>query len=39
MFAQVPGGFIPTQDKLYLIGGVKLPEGASLDRTEASSAR
>jgi multidrug efflux pump len=35
MFQLVPGGFIPTQDKLYLIGGVKLPEGASLDRTEA----
>jgi len=33
-FQLVPGGFIPTQDKLYLIGGVKLPEGASLDRTE-----
>ena len=36
MFDTVPGGFIPTQDKLYLIGGVKLPEGASLDRTEAT---
>src|SRR5262249_38079394 len=35
MFRSVPGGFIPTQDKLFLIGGVKLPEGASLDRTEA----
>jgi len=35
LFQAVPGGFIPTQDKLYLIGGVKLPEGASLDRTEA----
>ncbi|HKP61870.1 MAG TPA: multidrug efflux RND transporter permease subunit [Polyangiales bacterium] len=35
MFNKVPGGFIPTQDKLFLIGGVKLPEGASLDRTEA----
>jgi len=34
MFRSVPGGFIPTQDKLYLIGGVKLPEGSSLDRTE-----
>lgn len=34
MFHSVPGGFIPTQDKLYLIGGVRLPEGASLDRTE-----
>ena len=31
----VPGGFIPTQDKLYLMGGVKLPEGASLERTDA----
>ncbi|MEG3192482.1 efflux RND transporter permease subunit [Lysobacter sp. D1-1-M9] len=35
MFQAVPGGFIPTQDKLYLIGGVKLPEGASLARTDA----
>ncbi|TDR47706.1 multidrug efflux pump [Tahibacter aquaticus] len=34
-FRAVPGGFIPTQDKLYLFAGVKLPEGASLDRTEA----
>ena len=34
LFQAVPGGFIPTQDKLYLIGGTKLPEGASLDRTE-----
>ncbi|QIB65043.1 efflux RND transporter permease subunit [Kineobactrum salinum] len=35
LFNTVPGGFIPTQDKLYLIGGVKLPEGASLERTSA----
>jgi multidrug efflux pump len=35
MFHTVPGGFIPTQDKLYLIGGAKLPEGASLERTDA----
>jgi len=35
MFKVVPGGFIPTQDKLYLIGGVKMPEGASLERTDA----
>ncbi|UXI68564.1 efflux RND transporter permease subunit [Tahibacter amnicola] len=33
-FRAVPGGFIPTQDKLYLFAGTKLPEGASLDRTE-----
>ncbi|WON73462.1 multidrug efflux RND transporter permease subunit [Nitrosospira sp. Is2] len=34
MFNIVPRGFIPTQDKLYLIAGVKLPEGASLERTD-----
>lgn len=35
VFKAVPGGFVPTQDKLYLIGALKLPEGASLERTEA----
>jgi multidrug efflux pump len=35
MFIAVPRGFIPTQDKLYLIAGVKLPEGSSLERTDA----
>ncbi|HVI26414.1 MAG TPA: multidrug efflux RND transporter permease subunit [Xanthomonadaceae bacterium] len=35
MFKAVPAGFIPTQDKLYLIAGVKLPEGSSLARTDA----
>ncbi|KTF37645.1 efflux RND transporter permease subunit [Xanthomonas translucens] len=35
MFKAVPAGFIPTQDKMYLIAGVKLPEGASLERTDA----
>jgi multidrug efflux pump len=34
MFARVPGGFVPAQDKMYLIGIVSLPAGASLDRTE-----
>ena len=34
MFTRVPGGFVPTQDKMYLIGIVNLPAGASLDRTE-----
>jgi len=33
-FRAVPGGFVPTQDKMYLIGIARLPEGASLDRTE-----
>jgi multidrug efflux pump len=35
MFQAVPRGFIPTQDKLFLMAGVKLPEGASLERTDA----
>ena len=35
MFQTVPGGFIPSQDKGFLISGAKLPEGASLSRTDA----
>ncbi|MFT3700068.1 MAG: multidrug efflux RND transporter permease subunit [Kofleriaceae bacterium] len=34
MFTKVPGGFVPAQDKMYLVGIVSLPAGASLDRTE-----
>jgi multidrug efflux pump len=34
MFQVVPGGFIPQQDKAYLVGMVQLPDGATLDRTE-----
>jgi multidrug efflux pump len=34
MFRVVPSGFIPAQDKQYLIGIVQLPDAASLDRTE-----
>jgi multidrug efflux pump len=30
----VPGGFVPAQDKQYLISFTQLPSGASLDRTE-----
>ncbi|WP_029012618.1 efflux RND transporter permease subunit [Niveispirillum irakense] len=30
----VPGGFVPAQDKEYLIGFAQLPTGSSLDRTE-----
>ncbi|MFT3669476.1 MAG: multidrug efflux RND transporter permease subunit [Pseudoxanthomonas sp.] len=36
MFRTVPAGFIPVQDKLYLIAGVKMPEGASIERTDAT---
>jgi hydrophobe/amphiphile efflux-1 (HAE1) family protein len=34
-FRAVPAGFIPVQDKQYLFAGALLPEGSSLDRTEA----
>jgi hydrophobe/amphiphile efflux-1 (HAE1) family protein len=34
MFRIVPQGFIPVQDKQYLIAVVQLPDAASLDRTE-----
>ncbi len=34
-FRAVPLGFIPTQDKQYLFAVVQLPEGATLDRTDA----
>ncbi|WP_159819339.1 efflux RND transporter permease subunit [Colwellia sp. 20A7] len=35
LFNTVPGGFIPAQDKQYLVGIAQLPDAASLDRTEA----
>ncbi len=31
----VPKGFIPDQDKGYLVANVQLPDGANLDRSEA----
>jgi multidrug efflux pump len=34
LFNRVPDGFVPTQDKQYLIGFAQLPDGATLDRTE-----
>jgi multidrug efflux pump len=34
VFKAVPGGFVPAQDKQYLIGFAQLPDGATLDRTE-----
>jgi multidrug efflux pump len=33
-FKQVPTGFVPTQDKQYLVAFAQLPDAASLDRTE-----
>lgn len=33
-FAKVPQGFVPAQDKDYLVAFAQLPDGASLDRTD-----
>ncbi len=35
LFRTVPAGFIPSQDKMYLIGILTLPPAASIDRTDA----
>jgi multidrug efflux pump len=34
LFQRIPGGFVPGQDKQYLVGFAQLPDGATLDRTE-----
>ncbi|MFZ4540230.1 MAG: efflux RND transporter permease subunit [Rickettsiales bacterium] len=34
-FSQVPGGYVPAQDKQYLVAFAQLPPGASLERTDA----
>jgi hydrophobe/amphiphile efflux-1 (HAE1) family protein/NodT family efflux transporter outer membrane factor (OMF) lipoprotein len=34
-FQKVPTGFVPTQDKQYLVAFAQLPDAASLDRTES----
>ena len=33
-FRRVPPGFVPTQDKQYVVAYAQLPDAASLDRTE-----
>jgi len=33
-FAKVPTGFVPTQDKQYLVSFAQLPDAASLDRSD-----
>jgi multidrug efflux pump subunit AcrB len=38
-FSRVPSGFVPVQDKGYLVTNIQLPDSASLERTvEATSA-
>ncbi|WP_035611635.1 efflux RND transporter permease subunit [Haloferula sp. BvORR071] len=34
IFKKVPSGFVPEQDKQYLVAFAQLPEGASLERTD-----
>jgi multidrug efflux pump len=34
-FSKAPTGFVPAQDKQYLVGFAQLPDAATLDRTEA----
>ncbi len=34
-FQAVPPGFVPTQDKQYLVSFAQLPDGATLERTES----
>ena len=38
-FTKVPTGFIPSQDKGYLLVDVRLPDSASLERTQAVMAQ
>jgi multidrug efflux pump subunit AcrB len=38
-FAEAPKGFVPAQDKGYLLLNVQLPDSASLERTEREMAR
>lgn len=39
LFDQTPSGFLPEEDKGYLIAILNLPPGASLNRTSAAAAR
>ena len=32
-FSRVPSGFVPVQDKGYLVTNIQLPDSASLERT------
>lgn len=39
LFNTVPGSFLPPEDQGYVLAAVMLPDGASLDRTEALTQR
>jgi hydrophobe/amphiphile efflux-1 (HAE1) family protein len=39
LYTRLPGGFLPTEDKGYFAVSVRLPDAASLQRTQAAVAR
>ncbi len=39
LFWRVPGSFVPAEDQGYIISSVQLPDGASLQRTERTTAK
>ena len=39
LFWRVPGGFVPAEDQGYIIASVQLPDGASLQRTQRTTAQ
>jgi hydrophobe/amphiphile efflux-1 (HAE1) family protein len=39
LFWRVPGSFVPAEDQGYIISSVQLPDGASLKRTERTTAQ
>jgi multidrug efflux pump len=38
-FTHIPKGFVPLQDKGYLVANIQLPDSASLERTAAATAK
>ncbi len=37
LFARVPGSFVPPEDQGFIIAAAQLPDGATLERTEATT--
>ncbi|HDY64713.1 MAG TPA: efflux RND transporter permease subunit, partial [Phycisphaerae bacterium] len=38
-FKKLPTGFLPTEDQGYMMVNIQLPDGASMDRSEATAAK
>ena len=39
LFLRVPSSFVPSEDQGYIFGNIQLPDGATLERTRALSAK